>query len=136
MAIGLLVPAFGASAHAAPSAQATRQAAPSEEPVSIEACGYWNVQTPTHAWNTARSYWSLCFNGSVPVDLHLQRKRWYGWENVANKSFTPVVGTIYTGWLTYTCGGQGTYTYRAYGHYRNVNGVNFYTYSGENRFTC
>ncbi|MGI5489748.1 hypothetical protein [Microtetraspora malaysiensis] len=89
----------------------------------------WGANPPYMSGRTVNaSVWSSSCPGAFSYTGVLQRKRWYGWQDLASKSWHGSMGFS----LTKGCKAGTTFTYRSY----VVDGVGTHQFSPQRRFKC
>ncbi|WP_433213452.1 hypothetical protein [Microtetraspora malaysiensis] len=89
----------------------------------------WGANPPYLSGRTVNaSVWSSSCPGGFRYTGVLQRKRWYGWQDLASKSWNGSMGFS----LSKGCKAGTTFTYRSY----VVDGVGTHKFSAQRRFTC
>ncbi|WP_067138926.1 hypothetical protein [Microtetraspora malaysiensis] len=89
----------------------------------------WGANPPYLSGRTVNaSVWSSSCPGGFHYTGVLQRKRWYGWQDLASKSWYGSIGFS----LSKGCKAGTTFTYRSY----VVDGVGTHKFSPQRRFKC
>ncbi|WP_433412381.1 hypothetical protein ACQP1V_25430 [Microtetraspora malaysiensis] len=89
----------------------------------------WGANPPYLSGGTVNaSVWSSSCPGGFRYTGVLQRKRWYGWQDLASKSWYGSMGFS----LSKGCKAGTTFTYRSY----VVDGVGTHKFSAQRRFKC
>jgi len=92
--------------------------------------------TPYKSGNYVKAFYSTNTPGATSARAHLQRLRWWGWENLKSVSYRG--GGQHATNLDWYCRGAGTYTYRLTSSWYNAYGdvVPYPIYSYQTRIAC